>query len=385
MFSDGEDRVRLSLFFGRALVVFMMLGSASVAGAQITLLSAELRDKIDKEAGNALARTGAPSASVTVVKDGRIAKRYDPEPPAPVQILFAEFVKETYLPWAKIHKGSYDDDVRITTMLTDFFKGKTLAEIKPAMIEQFKERRIKADKAPATVNRELSVLSKIFTVAVRAEQAELNPCQNVQRFALDNERVRYLTEDEEKLLFAAMGDNEQLKSVVTVALHTGMRRGEIFNLKWFDLDFERGVIQVRKTKTKLNRVVPMNARVRQVLDQQRRSSEFVFTSEKTGGRLVDVKKAFNAARVDAKIPDFQLRDLRHSCANRLSEQGEELVTVAEILGHTDIRMTKRYSHAMQERKRNALEKLVAFGSPRQPDAKNAFNEERQDLRPAASS
>jgi len=253
------------------------------------------------------------------------------------------------------------------------------------MIEQFKERRIKADKAPATVNRELSVLSKIFTVAVRAEQAELNPCQNVQRFALDNERVRYLTEDEEKLLFAAMGDNEQLKSVVTVALHTGMRRGEIFNLKWFDLDFERGVIQVRKTKTKLNRVVPMNARVRQVLDQQRRSSEFVFTSEKTGGRLVDVKKAFNAARVNAKIPDFQLRDLRHSCANRLSEQGEELVTVAEILGHTDIRMTKRYSHAMQERKRNALEKLVAFGSPRQPDAKNAFNEERQDLRPAASS
>ncbi len=159
---------------------------------------------------------------------------------------------------------------------------------------------------------------------------------------------------------------------------------EIFNLKWFDLDFERGVIQVRKTKTKLNRVVPMNARVREVLNQQRRSSEFVFTSEKTGGRLVDVKKAFDAARIDAKIPDFQLRDLRHSCATRLSDQGEELVTVAEILGHTDIRMTKRYSHAMQERKRSALEKLVTFGSSRQPDAKSAENEKRQDARSAAS-
>jgi integrase len=311
-------------------------------------------------------------------------KRYDPEPPASLQISFAEFVKETYLPWAKIHKGSYDDDVRVTTMLTDFFKGKNLAEIKPAMIEQFKARRIKAGKAPATVNRELSVLSKLFTVAVRNEKAELNPCQNVQRFTLDNERVRYLTEDEEKRLFEAMGDNEQLKDIVTVALHTGMRRGEIFNLKWFDLDFDREVIQVRKTKTKLNRVVPMNARVRQVLNQQRRSSEFVFTSDRTGGRLVDVKKAFDAARIEAKIPDFQLRDLRHSCATRLSDQGEELVTVAEILGHTDIRMTKRYSHAMHERKRNALEKLVTFGSPRQPDAKNASNEKRQDLSPAAS-
>jgi integrase len=98
----------------------------------------------------------------------------------------------------------------------------------------------------------------------------------VERFALDNERVRYLTEDEEQLLFQAMGANEQLKDIVTVALHTGMRRGEIFNLKWFDLDFDRGLIQVRKTKTKLNRVVPMNTRLREVFNQQRRTSEFVF-------------------------------------------------------------------------------------------------------------
>src|SRR5215213_5256970 len=148
-----------------------------------------------------------------------------------------------------------------------------------------------------------------------------------------------------------------------------MRRGEIFNLKWFDLDFDRGLIQVCKTKTKLNRVVPMNAMVREVLNQQRRTSEFVFTSLKTGGRLKDVKKAFNTARLEAGIPDFQLRDLRHSCATRLSDIGEELVTVAEILGHTDIRMTKRYSHGMQERKREALEKLVSF-SPRRCDDKN---------------
>jgi len=202
-------------------------------------------------------------------------------------------------------------------------------------------------------------------------------------FALDNERVRYLTEVEEQRLFQAMGDNQQLKDVVTVALHTGMRRGEIFNLKWFDLDFDRGLIQVRKTKTKLNRVVPMNARVREVFNQQRRASEFVFTSLKTGGRLKDVKKAFNTARIEAGIPDFQLRDLRHSCATRLSDIGEELVTVAEILGHTDIRMTKRYSHGMQERKREALEKLVSF-SPRQRDAKNVRKQKRQGARPAVT-
>jgi integrase len=189
------------------------------------------------------------------------------------------------------------------------------------MIEQFKARRIAAGRAPATINRELSVVSKIFTIAVRHEKVDANPCQSVERFALDNERVRYLTENEEQRLFKAMRDNTQLKDIVTVALHTGMRRGEIFNLKWFDLDFDRSVMQVRKTKTKLNRVVPMNARVREVLNRQKRSSEFVFTSEKTGGRLIDVKKAFGSARLEAGIPDFQLRDLRHSCATRLSDKG----------------------------------------------------------------
>jgi len=305
-------------------------------------------------------------------------KKYDPEPILPklVQKL-SLFVKETYLPWSETHKGSYDDDVRITTMLTEFFMDKTLAEIKPAMIEQFKAHRVKAGKAPATGNRELSVLSKIFRIAVRYGEAEFNPCQNVERLSLDNQRVRYLTEAEEVRLFDAMGDDELLKSVVIIALHTGLRRGEIFGLKWSDVDFERGMLQVRKTKTKLNRTVPMNARVREVLGRQSRSSEYVLTSPKTGGRLVDLKKGFNEARSAAGIPDFQLRDLRHSCATRLSDCGEELVTVAEILGHTDIRMTKRYSHAMQERKRQALEKLVGTSNLRQI-------EKRQDARPAVS-
>jgi integrase len=72
--------------------------------------------------------------------------------------------------------------------------------------------------------------------------------KGVERLALDNERVRYLTENEEQRLFKAMGDNTQLKDIVTVALHTGMRRGEIFNLTWFDLDFDRGVMHVRKLR-----------------------------------------------------------------------------------------------------------------------------------------
>ena len=99
-------------------------------------------------------------------------------------------------------------------------------------------------------------------MAIRLDEAESNPCQKVERFALDNQRVRYLSEDEEQRLFEAMGDDQLLKDIVKTLLHTGMRRGEIFGLRWFDVDFERGMLQVRKTKTKLSRTVPMNSRVR---------------------------------------------------------------------------------------------------------------------------
>src|SRR6185503_19981337 len=118
----------------------------------------------------------------------------------------ADFVEETYLPWSKIHEAIYDDDVRTTSVLIDFLKRKNLREIKPAMIEQYKAKRIGVGRAQATVNRELSVLSKVFTLAVRHEKADLNLCNSVERFALDNERVRYLTEDEEQWLFEAIGD-----------------------------------------------------------------------------------------------------------------------------------------------------------------------------------
>lgn len=136
-------------------------------------------------------------------------------------------------------------------MLVEFFKDKTLTEIEPAMIEQFKTNRRQKGKAPATINRELSVLSKMFTVAIRLEEAESNPCQNVERFALDNQRVRYLTEEEEHRLYNAIGDDQLLGDVVMVALHTGMRRGEIFNLKWFDVDFGRAYFKYERPRQNL--------------------------------------------------------------------------------------------------------------------------------------
>lgn len=327
------------------------------------------------------------------VWDDIFNQRFNPEPPpppAPVP-LFEEFVKGTYLPLQKTNKKrSYARDEQIAGVLCDFFKGKTLKEIKKSDVEKLKEvrseslTRYERKRSPATVNRELAVLSAIFTLAVDDELIPSNPCRKVRPLRMDNTRNRYLTAEEEKKLLAALDGEPWLKNIVTMAIHTGMRRGELFNLRWFDVDFARGVIHVRNTKTDRDRVVPMNKPVREMLKRQPKASGYVFPSPRTGERLVDIKHKFDEARTAAGIKDFRFHDLRHTAATRLADAGVNVVVIAEILGHGDIRTTKRYSHAMEEAKREAVEKLSKSGAARQKRAKKSDKAKRQARQPAVS-
>ena len=134
-----------------------------------------------------------------------------------------------------------------------------------------------------------------------------------------------------------------------------MLRGEVFNLKWFDVDFNRSLIQVQESKTNKKRIVPMNETVRSLLNGLRRKNEFVFPSPRTGGKLGDIKRSFRRAVKEAKIQDFRFHDLRHTAATRMADNGADAFTLATILGHSDIRMTARYTHATD----SAIHRAVA--------------------------
>lgn len=310
-------------------------------------------------------------------------ERYDPRPPEP-EPLFSDFVNGTYLPQQKTdRKRSYDRDRQVAGVLCEFFEGKTLKEIKKADVERFKRERgesltrYERKRSPATVNRELAVLSAVLTLAVDDELIPSNPCRRVKPLRTDNQRSRYLTLDEEKRLLEALDGQPWLRNLVTAAIHTGMRRGELFKLRWFDVDFNRGVIHVRDTKTNKNRDVPMNAEVRGMLEGMPKTGAHVFPSPRTGGQLVDIKNPFGAACEAAKISDLRFHDLRHTAATRLADAGVNVVVIADILGHGDIRTTKRYSHAMEESKREAVETLAV----RQKGVKK---QKRQARQPAAT-
>lgn len=286
-----------------------------------------------------------------------------------------------------MHKKSYSDDVRHCQMLCGFFGRLNMAEITPPMIENFKRERLegitmyKRQRNPATVNRELCVLSKIFSLAFDAELIESSPCRRVRKLRADSMRTRYLSHDEEARLMVALDGQGWVKDIVTMAIHTGMRQGEIFSLTWFNVDLLRGVLNVRQTKNNKDRYVPINQTVREMLESLPHVSEYVFPSPKTRGRIVDVKTSFDRARRKAKLEDFRFHDLRHTAATRMADNGADAFTLASIFGWSDIRMALRYTHATDEAKRRAVERLVK--NNRAGDD-SVTKEKRQDVRPAVN-
>jgi integrase len=278
--------------------------------------------------------------------------------------LLSEFITETYLPWAKANKRSWRTDEAIANQWAETFRGKTLREISPLAIEKHKRERAQSitkrgsTRSPATVNMELSILSRIFALAMDLEQAGTNPCRKVRKLRLDNQRSRYLSADEETALMANLtGKRKHLKPIVALALGTGMRRGELLGLRWAQVDFGRGVIHVTQTKTARDRIVPMSQQVRELLQAQRprRQSELVFTSKLTKRAYVEIKRAFSAACSDAGIEGFHFHDLRHTFATRLGDQGCSATTIAALLGHSNTQMTARYTHATDDALRAAVE------------------------------
>jgi integrase len=282
---------------------------------------------------------------------------------------FSQFVSETYLPWAKANKRTWRNDEIIANQWAELFKGKALREVSALAIEKWKRDRAQSvtrrgtTRSPASVNLELAVLSRIFALAVELEQAASNPCRKVRKLRVDNQRNRYLSADEETRLMAQLtGRRKHLYPLVALALGTGMRRGELLNLSWPHVDFLRGVIHVVNTKTARDRIIPMSQRVREVLIEQRKTQkgDLVFASRRIAKRragegLVDVKKAFVAACQDAGIEDFHFHDLRHTFATRLGDAGCNATTIARLLGHSNIQMSMRYTHASDDSLRSAVE------------------------------
>jgi len=274
------------------------------------------------------------------------------------------FREGTYLDWAKVNKKTWRHDRFRAKVLIEAFRGKTLSEISPLLIEKFKRDRRKSitkrgsTRSPASVNRELELLSKIFNLAMKYREMDHNPCRDVQHFPEDNEQYRYLTwEEQPRLLAQLAGRRSTMRPKVVIALGTGMRLTEQLSMRVSQVDFSRNLITAVHTKTGRNRQIPMNSEVRAALVELckgKRSDHFVFHNPQTGDRVKEIKTAFRSACRDAQIIGLQWKHLRATFGTRLGEAGYNAFEIADLMGHSDIHTTRRYVRVMEGKKREAV-------------------------------
>jgi integrase len=268
-----------------------------------------------------------------------------------------ELAKE-YLKWAE-RQRSYKDKKRGIRQLIEVFGNHDVKDLNTREIEQWQSKRLKYNK-PSTVNRLLATLKHMVNKGTQwgmASDGALKQVRNVKLLPENNRRLRFLSIEECQRLIECC--HKDLKPIIVVALNTGMRRGEIFNLKLEQVDLRHGFILLDTSKNGERREIPINTTLEYLFkEMQPRSveSEYVFTG-KTGKPLTDIKKGFHTALRRAGIHDFRFHDLRHTFASQLVMAGIDITSVKELLGHKSLTMTMRYSHLSPGHKRKAVHVL----------------------------
>jgi len=257
----------------------------------------------------------------------------------------------------------------------------TLADVTPAVLAETRDR-LAQGRGPATVVRYMAALSHVFTVAVNEwGWLETNPLRKVSKPREPRGRVRFLSDDttgpdgqivegeRTRLLKACQeSKNPYLHTIVVLALSTGMRQGEILNLRWSDVDLDTGRIILHETKNGERRVVPLLGRALEllkVLDQERREQKVrrIDTELLFPGRNpktpVFIRAPWLEAVKAAGIEDLKFHDLRHSAASYLLMSGASLGEIAELLGHKTLQMVKRYSHLSESHAAGVVARMNA--------------------------
>jgi integrase len=268
------------------------------------------------------------------------------------KIRFEDFALE-YLVWSQANKAerTYKVDQHIINRrLIPFFQGNYLASIKPKAVEDYKTHRLSTIQ-PRTVNRELAALRSMFTRAIEWQYVKAHPMANVKELKFQKRPPVFLTPDQLDQLLEVCRQ-PHLYAFVALAAHTGLRKSEVFNLKWADVDFKRSDITVRQSKNNEYRIIPMNELVRATLKKHPRhiTSDLVL-AHGDGTAYQRVDKAFHNALENAGLPRIRIHDLRHSFASNLIIAGVPLNVAQELLGHKDIKMTMVYTWRPTQRER----------------------------------
>jgi len=247
----------------------------------------------------------------------------------------------------KVLKGIIKDANRYKNHISADFGAIEPQNITPQMIDKKREGMLKTH-APATAKHTLTLLRRIINFGVSRQLCE-GLSFKMQMPKVDNLKTEYLTSEELRRLHAVLdGWNDvQVANIMRIALYTGMRRGEIFRLKWSDVDFIRGFIHLREPKGGKDEIIPLNKHARRVLEDHPKTKKSIYVFPgKYGDQRKHLKSPLIKIKKLAGLPDdFRpLHGLRHTYASTLAESGVDLYTIQRLLTHKDPSTTQRYAH-----------------------------------------
>jgi len=267
---------------------------------------------------------------------------------------------ELFLNWSKENRISYRTDKSICKGLLEFFGEKNVNDLTLWEIEQFKQKRKKEGRTPETINKDLGALRRMINLAIEWQLLDINPLLGMKLLRVPVTMRRTIKDWEFAKLYGVAP--EHFKPILLCAYFTGMRRGEIQNLKWDDVNFEENYILVSRSKNNEYRTIPICENLKHVLNElkQDKNSEFVFNTPKGLPYKSNTawKRVWNNTIIKSGIEHCRFHDLRHTFVSDLIVGcKEDFATVMALSGHKDIKMLKRYSHTREDAKRAAVKKL----------------------------
>lgn len=305
------------------------------------------------------------------------------------------FLEDQYAPWVIAHQKTGEETVaRIKQAFAELME-LPLEEVSLRRVERYRTEAIGRGLKPSSVNRFITNLQGLLSRAVEWGVISEHPLTGIKALKVDKRpRVRFLTEEEELALTKALDERDQklkdarasanlhraergyptlpdlasqayadhLTPMVVLSLKTGLRKGEIFDLRWSDVDLDGRLVTVRgeDSKSGNTRYVPLSTSAHEALEnwhkQSKKAVARVFPAS-DGGRLDNVRSSWATLLKNAGISEFRWHDMRHHFASKLVMKGVPLNTVRELCGHADSNTTLRYAHLAQSHKADAVELL----------------------------
>ncbi len=273
---------------------------------------------------------------------------------------FADFVEKIYKPHARQHKKGFNVERSVLNAILDSFGKTRLGDIGPKDVLQFQQYRAAETttrgrtRSRATVNRDVAVLSSIFKLASRLGEVKGNPVNKIQYFSNLPKRDRVLSDDEEVLLLYGLKSDADMLRKVEILLYTGLRRNELFQLQWRDVDFTSGRIWLRSETTKASkkRSAPLFSNVRlilrDILAEAGNTSPECLIFAGPDCRAISFSLNLKDACDRIGLDGITAHVLRHTFSTRANRFGVDPFAQKEVLGHSKLSQTADYTHQSNE-------------------------------------